>query len=274
MLLACAVTASAAEDTPKRSVVLKSGITMKYVVAGPESGEPLLLLHGLGDSSRSWTFVLPALARRHRVYAVDQRGHGGTEAPACCYALADLAYDAVAFLDAMKVQRASVVGHSLGSFVAQHLATAYQARVAKLVLMGSSDAPSSSDAVAWLWDQAKTFEGPVSTAFVEEWQSNPTPVEAVFLSKVKAETGAVPPHVWRGVARAILTEDQRRFLADLRAPVLILAGEKDPMFPPADQERLRKAVPNAVLKVFPQVGHNFHWEVPKPVGEELAAFLN
>lgn len=53
MLLACAATASAAEETTKRSVALKSGITMKYVVAGPESGEPLLLLHGLGDTSRS-----------------------------------------------------------------------------------------------------------------------------------------------------------------------------------------------------------------------------
>ena len=220
--------------------------------------------------------MLPTLARRHRVYAVDQRGHGGTEAPACCYALADLAYDAVAFLDAMKVQRAAVVGHSLGSFVgpAPRLRLP-AARDAKLVLMGSSDAPSGSDAVAWLWEQGADVRRPRSaprssrsgSRIRRRWRPS-------FLAKVKAETAAVPPHVWKGVARTLLTEDQRRFLPDLRAPVLILAGEKDADVPAgrpgaSPQGRCR----TRVLKVYPQVGHNFHWEIPKPVGEELAAFL-
>ena len=78
---------------------------MRYLVAGPEGGAPLVLLHGLGDTSRSWSLVLPDLARRHRVYVPDQRGHGDTEGPACCYALADLSYDVVAFMDAMRIDR-------------------------------------------------------------------------------------------------------------------------------------------------------------------------
>jgi pimeloyl-ACP methyl ester carboxylesterase len=270
---ACAPSVAHANEDGSRSVALKSGITMRYAVAGPAGGDPLLLLHGLGDTSRSWSLVLPTLARRHRVYVVDQRGHGQTEAPACCYALADFAGDAIGFLDAMKVEKAAVAGHSLGSFVAQYLATVYPQRVSRLVLMGSSDAPSESEAVAWLWSKAQAFEGRVSAEFVDEWQSNPTPVEASFLAKVKAETAAVPLQVWKGVARTLLAEDRRRFLREIRVPALILSGEKDPMFPPADQERLREALPNARLKVYPKVGHNLHWEIPAPVAEEMAAFL-
>ncbi len=265
--------AHAASPSDKRAVVLRSGITMKYVVAGPESGPPLVLLHGLGDTSRSYSLVLPDLARRYRVYVPDQRGHGDTDAPACCYALADLAYDVVGFMDAMKIDRAAVAGHSLGSFVAQHLAFAYPQRVARLVLLGSSDTTAGNEAIEWLWDKTKGFDRGVSAGFVDEWQSNPTPVNAEFMARVKVETAAVAPHVWRGVARTLRTEDQRRFLGDIQAPTLILSGEKEPMFPKDDQDRLQKAIPGAALKVYPEVGHNLHWEIPQRIAEDMAAFL-
>ena len=272
MLLAAA-TVSAAADGEKQSVSLRSGIQMRYVVAGPESGPPLVLLHGLGDTSRSYSLVLPDLARRYRVYVPDQRGHGDTEAPACCYALADLAYDVIAFLDAMKVEKASVAGHSMGSFVAQHLAFAYPQRVTRLVLLGSSDTAVGTEIMGWLWDKTKGFGRGADAAFVDEWQSNPTPVNAEFLARVKIETAAVPTHVWRGVARTLSTEDQRRFLGDIQVPTLILWGEKDAVFTKDNQERLQKAIAGAAFKAYPEVGHNLHWEVPQRIAEDIAAFL-
>lgn len=257
----------------KRSVALKSGITMRYLVAGPEGGAPLVLLHGLGDTSRSWTLVLPDLARRHRVYVPDQRGHGATEAPACCYALPDLAHDVVAFMDAMKIDRAAVAGHSLGSFVGQYLATAYPDRVTRLVLLGSSDTTVGTDIMEWLWDKTRGFDTGISAEFVDEWQSNPTPVDPDFLARVKAETAAVPPHVWKSVARTLLTEDHRRFLGDIKAPTLVLWGEKDAVFPQGNQDRLQKALPGAAFRPYPKVGHNLHWEIPQQIGQEILAFL-
>jgi pimeloyl-ACP methyl ester carboxylesterase len=246
---------------------------MRYLAAGPEGGAPLILLHGLGDTSRSWSLSLPDLARRHRVYVLDQRGHGDTEAPACCYTVPDLAYDVVAFMDAMKIDKAAMAGHSMGSFIGQHLAAAYPQRVSKLVLLGSSDMTGGTEIVDWLWDKTRAFDTGISPDFVDEWQSNPTPVNPEFLAKVKTETAAVSPHVWKGVARMFLTEDHRRFLGDIKAPTLILWGEKDAAFPKAAQDRLQKALPGAVFKAYPQVGHNLHWEIPKQVAEDIEAFL-
>ena len=104
-------------------------------------------------------------------------------------------------------------------------------------------------------------------------QSSPTPVDADFLAKVKAETFAVRPHVWKGLARMFLVEDHRRFLGDIKAPTLVLWGEKDAAFPKASQDRLLKALPGAVFKAYPQVGHNLHWEIPRQVAEDIEAFL-
>lgn len=277
--LALSSALAAAGDTPaaaapaKERVALKSGITMSYVEAGPKDGPVLVLLHGLGDTSRSWTPLLPELARRHHVYAVELRGHGGTDAPACCYDLANLGYDVVVFMDAMDIGRASVAGHSLGSFVAQHLAITYPGRVTRLVLIGSADAPTDTPIATWLWEQVRTFDGRVPPQFVDEWQSNPTPVDPEFLARVKAETAAVPVHVWRGVARTLMSADHSRFLGEIAVPTLVLWGEKDPGFLRANQERLVTAVPGAAFKAYPHVGHNTHWEIPRQVAEDVAAFL-
>ena len=259
---------------PKRTVALASGIRMAYVQAGPEGAPPLVLLHGLGDTSRSWSLLLPELARTHRVYALDLRGHGGTQAPECCYTLTDLANDVVAFMDHEHIGRAAVAGHSLGSFVAQYLAATQPGRVERLVLIGSTDTTVGSEFIEWLWSQANTFAAAPTAAFVEEWQANPTPVEAAFLAKVKAETFEVRPHVWRGVAQALRTTDLRPLSKGIRRPVLLLAGEKDPAFPPAEQERLRHALPGAAFKSYPGVGHNTHWEIPRAVASDVAAFLS
>ena len=261
------------EADSKRRVKLASGVTLAYRVAGPKSAPPVVLLHGLGDTSRSWSLMVPELAKNHRLYMLDQRGHGDSEAPACCYALADLAFDAVAFMDALKIESAHVVGHSLGSFAAQALTIAYPSRVERLVLIASADTTFDVEVIDWLWGQVASFEGSVTPAFVEEWQSNPTPVRPDFIARVKSETAAVPLHVWRSVARTLLSEDHRRFLGQVRHPTLILAGGLDPMFPGPRQERLRQLLPQAAFRTYPEVGHNAHWELPERVAADIDAFL-
>lgn len=122
---------------PVREVRLPGRLTMQYVEHGPSDGVPVIALHGVTDSWRSFEPVLPHLPGTLRVFALTQRGHGGSEAPASGYALADFANDVVAFLDAQRLERAIIVGHSMGSANALQLAIDPPQRVAALALLGA-----------------------------------------------------------------------------------------------------------------------------------------
>ena len=280
-LLALAGAAAAAPidqagwNARKQSVRLANGVTLAYVELGDPKGEPLLLLHGYTDTSRSWTQVAPWLLR-HRLLIPDQRGHGGSDAPACCYSASVFAEDARLFLDAMQVGKAAVAGHSLGSMVAMTLAAEHVERVTKLVLIGST-ALVPVKRGDWLWTNAHALQAPLDpgSQFVREWHpaNQPTPVDKAFAEAAMAEILAIELHVWRGVMRELADVPAGRHAADIRAPVLILSGGKDPLFPPEHHAALVKAFPRAEARVFPDLGHNLSWERPAEIGPALARFL-
>ena len=98
---------------------LATGPQVHYAAQGDLDGKPMLFLHGYTDSWFSFSRLLPLLPTGYRAFAFDQRGHGDSERPDCCYAIEDLIADAVAFLDTVGVEQATVVGHSGGSFTAR-----------------------------------------------------------------------------------------------------------------------------------------------------------
>lgn len=259
----------------KREVTLPNGIRLAYVELGDPEGPPLLMLHGYTDSSRVWTILAPYL-EDHRVLIPDQRGHGASDAPPCCYAMADFADDARLFLDAMGVDRAAVVGHSMGSIVAQVLAAEHPRRVSRLVLIGSTAlvAVRRGDG---LWNDIMRLREPIAgnTDFLRQWgpESSPTPVDPTFRAYYEPEIAATPAHVWRGVIRELLDLPAGRHAAAVRAPVLILSGGRDALFPAEHHEALTRAYPAAQAYVFPDLGHNLVIERPGEVAPVLAAFL-
>lgn len=259
----------------KQKVRLASGVTLAYVELGDPKGEPLLLLHGYTDTSRSWTQVAPWLLR-HRLLIPDQRGHGGSDAPPCCYSASVFAEDARMFLDSMGVEKAAVAGHSLGSMVAMTLAAEHPERVTKLALIGST-ALVPVKRGDWLWTNAHALEAPLDpgSEFLREWHpaNQPTPIDKAFADAAMAEILAIPLHVWRGVMRELAEVPAGRHAADIRAPVLILSGGKDPIFTGEHHAALVKAFPRAEARVFPDLGHNLTWERPAEVGPALARFL-
>jgi len=112
------------------------GLRTRYLTAG-DDGPPLVLLHGVGTSAGEWSWVLPGLARNHRVYAVDLPGYDGSYEPPD-YAPAFTAAFVGSFLDAVGVESAVVVGNSFGGLAALHLALSEPARVSALVLSDSA----------------------------------------------------------------------------------------------------------------------------------------
>lgn len=259
----------------KQTVQLSSGVAIAYVELGDPKGAPVVLLHGYTDTSRLWSIVAPYLAK-HRLIIPDQRGHGASGKPECCYAPADFAYDLKLLLDAMEIRRATIVGSSMGSMVAQLFAAEYPERTAAIALAGST-ALAPLDRSQPLWSTLTSLDSPANrnAPFLKEWSpsASPTPVDATFVRHFDAEMAEVPAHVWRGVIRELTAYPVARHAPDVKAPVLILSGGKDPLFGPEHHAALLKAYPAAEAHLLQDLGHNVVVERPQEVGALLDAFL-
>lgn len=254
---------------------LATGIRIRYAEQGDPAGHPLILLHGYTDSWFSWSGVMPELARRHRVYALDLRGHGDSDRPAAGYAMRDMAADVVAFMDAKGIRRATVVGHSMGSFVAQQVAAAAPERVAGLVLMSSTTTPRNVVGMEDFARAVNELTDPVPEAFAREFQVSTIhhPIPAEFLDQAVAITLRMPARVWRELMAGMLATDPAPELGRSGIPTLILWGEKDAGFPRSEQDALVAAIPGAELKVYPETGHALHWERPERFVRDLDEFI-
>jgi pimeloyl-ACP methyl ester carboxylesterase len=121
----------------RQTVRLGTGLTVPYVAQGDRSGVPVVLLHAWGESLGSFDRLLPLLPATIHAVAMDQRGHGAADKPADGYTLVDLADDVVAFLDAVGLPSAVLLGSSSGGYLAQQVAVRAPDRVTGLVLVGS-----------------------------------------------------------------------------------------------------------------------------------------
>jgi pimeloyl-ACP methyl ester carboxylesterase len=185
-----------------------------------------------------------------------------------------LAADVIAFMDAMGIERAAIVGHSMGSFVAQRAAMAAPERVAGLVLIGSAG-DARNEVMLELEGAMAALPDSVPTDFATEFQAGTMhlPVPEEFMQRVVSESAKAPARVWRAALAGLLENGRFGGLPDSRAPVLLIWGDRDAIFPRAEQERLAVALPVASLRVYPETGHAPHWERPGEVVQELEEFL-
>ncbi len=256
------------------TVRLANGVTLEYAERGQGNGQVVIFLHGYTDSWYSFSRVLELLPIRYHGYALTQRGHGDSDKPPAGYEMSTLAADVVAFMDRFGIQKAAIVGHSMGSVVAQRVAIEYPNRVSKLVLVGSTP-HGANDVVLDLLSFVQTLQDPVDPAFVRDFQVSTTfqPVPAGFLNRVVAESLKVPARVWKAALTGFVAADNRDDLERIQVPTLIIYGDQDSVFPYADQLDLKDGIPNSRLLVYPQTGHGVHWERPERFTADLADFL-
>lgn len=260
-----------------RFVSLSTGVRMEYVEHGRATGVPVVFLHGVTDSWHSFEPVLRLLPPSIRAYAVSQRGHGDSSRPQRGYRYTDFSEDVRAFLDAMGLDRAVVVGHSMGASVAQRLVVDHPGRVARLVLMGAFSTLYRNAVVsAFVASAVAPLSDPIPEAFARDWQLSTTarPVDPGFLETVVRETLKVPARVWHESFNGFLeTPDFSRQLARVSVPVLLVWGERDSYAQRADQDALLAAMPHARLLSDPDAGHALHWEAPETFVASLLRFL-
>jgi non-heme chloroperoxidase len=253
---------------------LATGPRVHYAEQGDPGAETLVFVHGWPDSWFSFSRILPLLPPRYRAYALSQRGFGDSERPASGYAIDDFAADVAAFLDVVGVERASLVGHSMGSFVVRRVAQIHPDRVARLVLIGSA-VTAANAVLREVQAVVRTLEDPLPPAFVREFQSSTVhvPLPEPFFEGIVAESLKAPARVWQGALDGVIAADDSGRLGRMAVPTLVLWGEQDALFSHEDQERLVAAIPGAKLMVYPDTGHSSNWERPERVAADLDAFV-
>ena len=256
---------------------LSTGLQVHYAEQGDREGEAIVFLHAYVDSWFSYSRVLPLLSPSYHAFAPDQRGHGTSDKPQCCYTADDYAADVDAFMEAVGIEKATLVGDSSGGLIAQRVALDYPHRVSRLVLIGSPTTLVNNEAVRELGEGLLAgLEDPIPPEFVREFVLGTIhdPVPEEFLSTAVSQSLKVAARVWRDYWEGVvLTADDTARLHEVGAPTLILWGEQDALLPREEQEWRAAVIPDAMLKVYPETGHLAHWVRPEWVVRDLEAFL-
>jgi pimeloyl-ACP methyl ester carboxylesterase len=275
-------------DGQKRAVALPNGETLAYLDIGRHDGTPVVLIHGYTDSARDWAPVAPLLAPAFHLIIVDLRGHGTSSKPDCCYTRFDFAYDIKLLLDRLHIERADVVGHSLGSLVAQTFAELWPEITGRLVLISSTGTgfgthtPSASHSSGppgvpgWLlgvWQLNDPIDP--DSVFMRDWWHESARINPEFFSaRQRRDAAAIPAHVWLAIAdQSLLGVDLASMLPRVRAPTLLIWGERDTLMDAAGRDSLRKGISQAEVRIFPTLGHDLIWEEPDTLAKVLTAFL-
>jgi pimeloyl-ACP methyl ester carboxylesterase len=249
---------------------------MKIVWEERGEGMPLLLIQGLGYGRWGWDPVVPGLAERYRVLSFDNRGIGESDKPEGPYTAHQMADDALQVLDEAGIDRAHVLGASLGGMIAQEVAVLAPERVEKLVLActtpGGPDAPPLPAATLKLFAAAATLAPDVALRrFVENALAANAPDELVDEIFRRRLANPPDPAGWQAQAAAGTTFPGVEGRID--APTLVLQGMEDNVVDPRNADLLAERVPGARVELFPGTGHLFFWEQPEHVVRVVSEFL-
>jgi pimeloyl-ACP methyl ester carboxylesterase len=223
------------------------------------SGDAIVLLHGLGSCGQDWLLQVPVFAERFHVITPDLRGHGQTDKPQGGVRVSDLVGDVIGLLDVLDVDRAHIVGLSLGGCVAQELALDVPSRVRSLTLANtfahlSSDSPrhalmlASRLAVLGLWGL------PAQAHFVAA-RLFPKPEQAGLRKLAAERIAANEPATYRRLLLAIRAFDVRDRLREIKCPTLVIAGDRDTTVPMKAKQLVASLIPGARLEIVADSGH-------------------
>jgi non-heme chloroperoxidase len=179
-------------------------------------------------------------------------------------------------MDAKRIPRAAIVGHSMGSFVAQQVAVAAPRRVSHIVLIGSALKPTSFGEFAELIKAVETLPEPVPVEFARDFQLSTIHdnVSEAFVNKAVLESLKLPARVWRGLMQGMIEMEPAVALGRAGIPALVMRGDKDRYATAALQPPLIAMIKTARLTTYRNTGHALHWERPHEFARDLSAFLD
>ncbi|HEU4711059.1 MAG TPA: alpha/beta hydrolase [Pyrinomonadaceae bacterium] len=272
MLVVVSVTASAQAPVAKETTVF--GQKIHYVEAG--SGPTVILLHGLGGSSQAWQFNIGALAEKFHVVVPDQLGFGKSDKPLVNYRIRTYVDFLDQFCKQLKIERASLVGNSMGGWIAAIYAASYPDRVDKLVLVDAGGyAPAKDfDTRAFYGLNPTTREGMkllVAKVFYSKLFQTDAAIDQAIAARLAAGDGYTIDSITESIIRGEDLFDD--VVKTIKRPTLIVWGRQDGLVPLSDGERLNKDIAGSKLVVIDQCGHVPNFEKAAEFNAAALKFL-
>lgn len=261
-----------------KHLMLSDGNTLEYV-RRPGGDEPIVLIHGYADSWYSFKGVMDFLPENFAVFAPSLLGHGRSSKPKQTYSIDGYAANVLELMRSMGVQRSAIVGHSMGSFIAQSIALSNPDSVSSLVLIGSA-VTGDNPVLRSVYNDTLDFEDPVPSDFVWSFQSGTCvgPVDpSMSLEGIVNESSLLPAHVWQSALEGLIDYRPADFdgeaLHSLKTPTLVLGGTHDEIFDEAAQKKLADALPNSEIWLDADCGHSPNWERSQRTAAKIAEFV-
>ncbi len=262
----------------RNEMVTVEDIEVGYRIYG--EGQPLILIMGYGSTMNLWEdSFLKTLSDHFKVIIFDNRGMGETSAGEKEFSIKQFSKDTLGLLDALSIEKTHVLGWSMGSYIAQELASRNPDRVNKLILYASAPTPSmflpSSEVLAKLEDTSGTPEEQgarwIGLLFPEKWlENNGERIQEIFYRPM----GTIHPEnigkqslaigEWKGL------EEQ---LSTLNHHTLLIAGKEDVLIPPDNSIYLKEKLPNSDIELIEGTGHGFMFQEPNQFLQIVIEFL-
>lgn len=275
---ALAFAAGALAPAGAETAKLKNGGTIHYVMAGT-GARAVILAHGYSFSSETWSKAMKALPPGWRAVAYDLRGFGRSDKPENGYTYAQMADDLAQFMDALKIRRAVIAGHSMGGMLAQDFAAAHPDRVAGLVLISAQArnrpplgiTPDFEKRIAAYGtpEQNRPLFEAGTPRYFKAGNLPPAELKRMIEINMQSSTPALK-EAFRTVLTAAAIPPER--WSRIKAPTLIVVSTHD-IVPFAAAVALAEGIPGSRVAVVENSGHTPMWEKPERFNEHLSAFL-
>ena len=257
--------------------ITSNGIRIHYRERG--SGEPLVLIMGLGAPGSLWEDHVAAYEKHFRCILMDNRGAGDSDKPEGSYTTRMMAEDTAGLMDALSIEHARVAGISMGSAIAQELALSHPDKVRSLVLVSSwSRCDRYTVAVFEHFKKMRALASPADfTQLLQLWIAAPGYYEAHLADMLQGqreeEEGYMPLHAFEAQCDACSTHDTLNRLDRIAAPALLTVGDADIFTPLRLSAEMHERMPHSELLVFPGRGHIHHWEDLERFNARTTEFL-
>lgn len=274
--LAMAFSVNALAQNPQEKAVTVFGAKINYIEIGDPAKPKVILLHGLGGSIGNWQTNAAALAQSYHVIALDQIGFGKSDKPMLKYRVGTYVDFLDKFMSELKIEKASLVGNSMGGWVAALMAIKYPGRVEKVVLADAAGIVPANFGEADVYqlnnstrdeiraNMKKIFANPM-------FQNNEALVDQFMTVRVMTNDGNTINSLIESIKRREDFLNDR--LGEIKKPTLIIWGKQDGLLPVADANTFNKGIAGSELIIFEACGHAPQFEKSADFNKAVLAFL-